>query len=86
MADYNRIQNHKITKFTVLGGMVRKMVGEMLRLGFEGKGATKIKQVLTRVVSKFWAFCDNIIEYPKDMAAEFESELQDTGLGQEVTC
>ena len=47
MADHNRIQNHKITKFTVLGGMVRKMVGEMLRLGFEhlrGRGLLKLNK------------------------------------------
>ena len=57
-ADYNRLQNYKITKF--LWGVVVKMV-KFWSFEREGEGATKIEQVWTRGEggSKYRALCDN---------------------------
>ena len=52
-ADYNRLRNYKITKFTVFvsgdgesGDSSREVQATLLT--FEGQGATKIEQVQTR--------------------------------------
>ena len=52
-ADYNRLRNYKITKFTVFvsgdgesGDCSREVQATLLT--FEGQGATKIEQVQTR--------------------------------------
>ena len=74
-ADYNRLYNYKITKFTVSvkscsGGakVVVAVVVRVLRLSFKclkgWEGAIKIEHMHTRgdgEGDKFWAFCDNMI-------------------------